>query len=122
MPIKIFTLRNVPDDEVSEIKQLLSDNAILFYETPAGNWGISSPSIWLEHDEDEEKAKALIHKYQANRHERARADYQEQKQQGSNKTLLDSFKQNPARFIFYIMIVSGLIYISTVPFVNFILD
>ena len=100
----------------------MSENSISYYETPAGNWGISSPSIWLKDDDDEDKAKALIHTYQANRLERARAEYLELKEQGGNKSLLDSFKQNPVRFVFYILVVLGLIYISTVPFVNFILD
>ena len=37
----LFRLRNVPDDEAEEVRQLLEEHGIETYETDAGNWGIS---------------------------------------------------------------------------------
>ena len=50
MPELLFKLRNVPDDEAEEVRQLLNDHEINFYETRAGGWGISMPGIWLPDD------------------------------------------------------------------------
>ena len=47
MALLLFRLRNVPDDEADEVRHLLNENSIEFYETSAGNWGISMPAIWL---------------------------------------------------------------------------
>lgn len=35
----LFRLSGVPDDEADDVRMLLTDNAIDFYETSAGNWG-----------------------------------------------------------------------------------
>ena len=67
MPVPVFRLRNVPDDEAEEIRNLLKHNHIDFYETPAGNWGISMPAIWLNDDDQLERAKELIKEYQQHR-------------------------------------------------------
>ena len=41
----LFRLRNVPDDEADEVRELLTQHSIEFYETGAGNWGISMPRV-----------------------------------------------------------------------------
>jgi len=77
MSKQIFRLRNVPDDEAEEIRLLLREHGIEFYETPGGNWGISMPALWLN-DENEhraEEAKALIEEYQEERAVRIRRAY-----------------------------------------------
>lgn len=120
MPLKIMTLRNVPEDELHEIRDLLTRNGISFYETPAGNWGISSPAIWLENENQQQLAQQIIADYQKQRQIAAKHDYQRLKEQGEHKTLKDSFSENPLRFVFYVLVILGLIYISTKPFVTFI--
>ncbi|MEE3087569.1 MAG: DUF6164 family protein, partial [Pseudomonadota bacterium] len=37
----LFRMRDVPDDEAEEVRELLTQNKITFFETFAGNWGIS---------------------------------------------------------------------------------
>lgn len=46
----LFKLRGVPDDEADEIRALLAEKQIEYYETSAGNWGISLPALWLQDD------------------------------------------------------------------------
>ena len=41
MPLQLFNLRGVPEDEAEDIRQLLDEHEIEFYETSAGNWGVS---------------------------------------------------------------------------------
>ena len=118
MSILLFRLRNVPDDEAEDIRELLNDNHFEFYETSAGNWGISTAAIWLENNADLDNAKSLIEQYQTERGILQRQKYEQLKNSGSNKTLLDAFKENPVRFIVYLAIVGFIIYVSTKPFLG----
>ncbi len=120
MPVKLFSLKNVQDDEASEVRELLSHNAIDFYETPTGNWGISSPAIWLKEDALLDKAKSLIDEYQIERSKRIRNEFDALKREGRNRTIIDSFKENPLRIIVYLSIIVGLLYISIKPFIGFV--
>lgn len=118
MPARLFNLRNVPEDEAEDIRALLNDNTIDFYETPAGNWGISMPAMWVKDEIQLEKAKALIKGYQEERAVRVRQDYEEQRARGNHKTLLDSFRENPLRFVAYLLVVCGLLYLTLNPFIS----
>ena len=121
MSKQIFRLRNVPDDEAEEIRLLLREHGIEFYETPGGNWGISMPALWLN-DENEhraEEAKALIEQYQEERAVRIRREYEELKQQGKHRRLSDAFRERPLEFIFYLLIIALILYLSTKPFLDF---
>ena len=121
MSKQIFRLRNVPDDEAEEIRLLLREHGIEFYETPGGNWGISMPALWLN-DENEhraEEAKGLIEQYQEERAVRIRREYEELKQQGKHRRLSDAFLERPLEFIFYLLIIALILYLSTKPFLDF---
>ena len=39
MATLLFRLRHVPDDEADDVRALLEENGIDFYETTPGNWG-----------------------------------------------------------------------------------
>lgn len=118
MPAKLFSLHNVPDDEAEEVRDLLRSNEIDFYETPAGNWGISVPYIWL-HDENElEKAKALIDNYQQERLIRIREEYAQLGRTGRRRTIGDVIRENPLRFVVYLVAIAAVLYFSTKPFIN----
>lgn len=107
----LFKLRGVPDDEADEIRALLTEKEIEYYETSAGNWGISLPAIWLRDDSSYPEAKKLLEAYQIARTQRVRAEYARLKRAGKQKTLKDSFLQNPLVFIAYIFIVIVLLYL-----------
>ncbi len=76
MAVKLFRLRHVPEDELEEIRALLLEHDVAFYETTAGGWGISEAAIWLHDPEQLESAKALLERYQQERsHGRGRLTF-----------------------------------------------
>lgn len=115
----IFRLRNVPDDEIYEVKQLLEEHDMSFYETDAGNWGISLPAIWLEDEDRFDEACRLLAQYQEERSVRIRAEHDSLREQGELPTLVDSFKAQPGQFIFYMLVIAAVIYISISSFFSF---
>ncbi len=116
MAKQIFRLRGVPDDEAEDIRQLLSEHHIEFYETPAGNWGISMPALWLVDESQESVAKALITEYQEERFRKARAHYEQLKREGKQPTLWGSFLNNPLQFLLYLAGILALIYFTVMPY------
>ena len=118
MPVQLFSLRNVPDDEAEDIRALLTENDIDFYETSAGNWNISTPGIWLREEEHFQQAKALIDVYQAERAPQQREIHEQLKRDGKQKTFLVLLVDDPLKVIAYIAIVGVILYFSTKPFLT----
>lgn len=118
MAVLIFKLRGVPDDEANDVRALLNEHHIDFYETDAGNWGISLPAIWLQDDLPQERAKALIATYQEERYIRVRGEYEQLKKDGKQRKVMDLFKENPTQFILYGIVILGILYLSVKPFVG----
>jgi len=118
MAIKVFTLRHVPDDEAEEIRELLAGNRIDYYETSAGNWAISAPAIWVNDDGQARQAGLLIDQYQRERAARVRDEYARLKQAGRHRTVIDVVKDNPRRFIVYLVAIAVIAYLSTMPFIS----
>ena len=119
MAVQLFRLRNVPDDEAEEVRHLLADNDIDFYETPPGNWGVGMPAIWLRDDDRLDDARALIDAYQEQRAAAARAERARLKVEGKERSLLDEIREDPIRFIVYAGIALVVLYLSTRPFLDF---
>jgi hypothetical protein len=118
MPAKLFPLNGVPDDEADDVRALLTAGAIEFYETQAGNWGISVPAIWIKDESQFAQARALIDAYQCERLLRAREEYARRQQEGSNRTLIDVIRENPLRFLAYLAAIVAVIYFSIKPFLD----
>lgn len=112
MPILLFSLRGVPEDEASEVRELLTEHEINFYETSAGNWGVSMPALWLRHEADLETARQLLDEYQQQRQITQRQLYLQQKQAGQSKTLFRAFKEKPVLFITYLAVLILVVYVS----------
>ena len=85
MTLLLFNLRGVPEDEADEVRELLTEQDIDFYETSAGNWGMSMPALWLRDVADLEKARQLLNAYQQQRFLTSRADYLQRKKPISNR-------------------------------------
>lgn len=118
MSVRIFNLRGVPDDEAEDVRELLTSHSIDYYETPAGNWGISMPSIWLRNKEQFDQAKQLIDSYQAERGARVRAEHSRLKREGQHPTFFDEIRQHPLRVLVYVLFAVVVLYFSTKPFVG----
>jgi len=112
----IFNLKSVPDDEAMEVKELLTDNHIEFFESPGGNWGVSVHALWLKDETDSERAKALIDEYQLERSEKARIEKQQKIENGELETFLQRLFRKPILLLVNLIIVVFLLYISIVPF------
>jgi len=110
--VLLFHLRGVPEDEAQEVKDLLKQNNILFYETSPGNWGISTPALWLNDESQLSTAKKLLFDYQQKRQAKSRAELQQLITEGKNKTILDSFKDHPFQFILYFILIFFVLYVS----------
>ena len=116
MPRLLLRLRGVPPDEADEIRELLRSNSIDFYETSAGNWGISMPAMWLRDGSQQQRAVELLQAYQQERTQRLQNEYAQRKARGEQRTLYDIFREDPLRMILYLAAVAAILYISLVPF------
>jgi hypothetical protein len=118
MPVLLFSLRGVPDDEAGEIRELLASNGISFYETSSGPWGTSAPGLWLQDADALSRARSLIDAYQVERFRRQRALYEQLEREGKSRTVMDIFREGPIRFILYLAIVAVVLYFSIKPFLS----
>jgi len=105
----IFRLRQVPDDEAEDVRQLLSRANIDFYETDAGNWGISMPGLWLTDADDAEQAQQLIDDYQQERATKMR-------DQAVTRSFVDNIAQRPLYTLGLLLFCVALIYFMVKPF------
>lgn len=112
MATLLFSLRGVPEDEASEVRELLSEHQINFYETSAGNWGVSMPALWLQNADEFAKARQLLDNYQQKRQISQRQLYLQRKQAGKNQSLFRKFKEKPLLFIAYFAVMILIIYVS----------
>ena len=119
MPELLFKLNGVPDDEANDIRALLEEHEIPFYETTAGRWGVSLAAIWLKDDERLTEAQDLIQDYQDQRLSQARAELEEDIQAGRQKSFIDLYRQEPLKFVTHLVIALGILYLSVQPFIEF---
>jgi hypothetical protein len=108
MSLLLFSLRGVPDDEADEIRDLLTEQDIDFYETPAGNWGVSMPAFWLRNEAELATAQALLNAYQQQRVITQRALYLQTKP----KTLWQAFIDRPLLYLVYFLAIGLVLYAS----------
>jgi hypothetical protein len=118
MPHLLFKLNGVPEDEALEVRQLLDENRIDYYETSAGLLGISLAAIWIRDDGEIERARSLVDEYQQQRYQQAQKDYRQQLDEGRAETLLQRLLRQPIRMLLYLAIILAILYFSTVPFLT----
>jgi len=115
----IFKLNGVPEDEAQDVRELLVDNEIAFYETTAGKWGTATAAIWLKDGSQRKRARELLEGYQNDRLRRVRAEYAALQDAGKTESMWARCRQKPVQFLFYLGIIAGIIYLSIFPFINF---
>lgn len=110
----LFKLHGVPEDEADDVRHLLTEAGIPFYETSAGNWGVSLAAIWLPDESLWDRAQSVLEEYQQSRLEAARHQ--------STQQPLESFMQRlwraPLQVIAYGVLILAILYISIVPFLG----
>lgn len=112
----IFKLNNVPDDEANEIRELLETAEVDFYETTAGNFGLSFAALWLRDERQLEQAKKLIQEYQSERYKKAVESNQLLKQTGQSLSYWQILKQSPIKTPAAIIFIIVIAYFSVLPF------
>lgn len=113
-----FRLRNVPEDEANDVRQILDDSSIPWFETSAGRWGISFPAIWLRDDGDLQRARELLDQYQVERSLRFKMESAERQQRGEQETVVSQFFRKPLRSILAAMFIIVVVYFSISPFLS----
>ena len=116
MPHLLFKLNGVPEDEEIEVRRLLDENHIDYYETSAGLFGISLAALWIRDHGEIERAKELLEQYQQQRYQQARENYEQQQREGNAETHLQRMMRHPIRTLLYLLVIVIIIYLSTVPF------
>ncbi len=112
MALLLFSLRSVPADEAQDIRTLLEQYHIDFYETHAGNWGISMPAIWLVDETQHELARRCINEYQAQRQSKQQEENARLKQTGEIDTFFKRLKRNPMQTLVFIVASLLVLYVS----------
>jgi hypothetical protein len=116
MPIRLFRLSGIPDDEAQDVRRLLTDNGIDYYETPEGRWGIAAAAIWLRDEEQLSEARRLLDEYQRERAVRVRAEFEALRRQGRHETLFHRFLRDPIRFAAAAVLIGIVLYLMAIPF------
>jgi len=117
MPVMLFKLRGVEDDEAEEIRALLAEHDVDYYETTNGRWGLGFAAIWLHDEHVYEHAKALIDEYQRERCLLAREAYEQLRLAGKHQTFWSMLKDRPLQvFLTVIAILIVCLFVLS-PFV-----
>jgi hypothetical protein len=115
---RLMSLRNVPADELEEIHALMERHDIGVYETEAGTWGTTLPGLWLHDDTRFTEARALLDAYAVERQARARQELAALKAAGKARTFMDIARENPVRFVLYLVLAGATAWFSLVPFIS----
>lgn len=118
MGVLLFKLNGVLEDEAEDIRELLVARDIAFYETSAGNWGVSLAAIWLNDEAQLPAARAIVDSYQADRLTQARKAYREQQAQGDIDTFWGRVRRDPWKAFLYLWPVALILYLSMTLFLN----
>ena len=116
MAALLFKLNNVPDDEADEIRELLDAEGVDYYETSAGNWGLSFAAIWLKDESKLVESKAILDEYQQKRYDRVVEHRDQLRASGQDLTWWQGIKLHPIKFIAVTIFISVILYLSVAPF------
>ena len=105
----LLNMRNVPDDEADEVRAMLDEAKIAWYETQPSRWGISFGGIWVSDEGDVARAKALMADYQAQRRDRARAERAAALRDGTAETFADVVRREPLRVLLAVLGIIGML-------------
>lgn len=104
----VFRLKDVPIEEADAIRALLQENHIAFYETDAGNWGVSLAGIWVQDNAEALTARTLIDDFQQSHHMTSRIE--------EVPGFLETVRQQPLKFLLSVIIIAVILYYSIKPF------
>lgn len=115
----VFRLNHVPETEAAQVRELLEEHEIDFYETESGRWGFSVAGIWIKNNDDFVRTRTLIDAFQVEYSKQAREQYEQDKRDGNVPTFWTLLKQNPAMYLLYWVLIGIILFISTVPIIRY---
>ena len=113
----LFKLAQVPVDEAQELRVLLDEHQIRYYETDAGFFRVGLDAIWLSDNAQEERARELIREYQVARALQQQQNYAQLVEAGQVPSLWQHFCANPIRVIAALVAIVFVAALTLVPFV-----
>lgn len=116
MSVMLFKLRGAEEDEADDIRVLLAEHDIDYYETSNGAWGLGFAAIWLHSDELYTHAKSLIDKYQIQRTKQAKESFQQRCLEGRQITWWDVIKARPFQVMLTLIAVLIVAIFALTPF------
>lgn len=114
----LFRLNGVGEDEAQQIRQLLEQHEVAFYETHAGRWGISLAAIWLRHDDEFDAVRQLILDSQQQRRIQLRHEFEEKLRNGEIPDWRQRLVERPVDFIAVAFAISAILAIMLWPFLT----
>lgn len=111
----LLNLRNVLEDEADDVRAMLDEARIGFYETPPSMWGISAGGIYVRDDDDVAQAKRLMADYQAKRRDRVRAEHEAAVRDGTAETFGNIVRTEPLRVVLTVLAILVLLGLVALP-------
>jgi hypothetical protein len=115
----LLNLRNVPDDEADDVRELFATHAIDVYETKPSMWGVSAGGIWLANAGQLEQAQRLLAGYQRQRAESARAEREAAVREGRAPSTWSNLRENPRQAFVAVVGIVLMLAIVILPFLLF---
>ena len=115
----LLNLRNVPDDEADEVRDLFATHAIDVYETKPSMWGVSAGGIWLANAGQLDQAQRLLADYQQQRAASARAEREAAVREGRAPSTWSNLRDNPRQAFVAVVGILLMLAIVTLPFLLF---
>lgn len=111
----LLNLRHVPDDEADDVREMLSQARIEFYETKPSIWGFSLGGIFVTDEADVPEARRLMDDYQERRRVRARAEYEAAVRDGTAETFWTVLRDDPVRVVLAVLGIVFLLGLVALP-------
>ena len=112
----LFRLNGVLDEEADDIRNLLDQHNIEFYQTDAGRWLVGLAAIWLKDESQYAEARELIDEYEMERYQRIR---EEDEYPSFVQGVVNKLWQSPIEFILALIAVAFILGVSIYPFIQF---
>ncbi len=113
----LLNLYRVPDDEAADVRRLLDEHRIPWYETQPSPWGISHGGIWITEDRDVAEARRVFDRYQAERSARVRAEYATAREAGTAPTFVDMLRAHPLYVLLTLLAALLVLLLSALPII-----
>lgn len=104
----LYRLNGADEQEAQEVRDLLTEHQVDFYETHAGRWKLSVAAVWLKNEQDFDRARALLDDYQIARQQRVRTEFQQQLANGEIPTLWQRIQERP---VDHLMIAAAIVFL-----------